>query len=57
MKTTAFIEAGSLLDGTRVFRMNCPSCKRTGIWQRDLSVAENTVLAHEKHEHATRAVA
>jgi hypothetical protein len=53
----SFIEAGSLLNGTRIFRMNCPRCTRVGAWLTDLNDAERSLMLHEKHEHAQKAVA
>jgi hypothetical protein len=47
-----YIEAGALASGARVFRMNCPTCKRVGVWQEDLNAVERTVAIHIRHEHA-----
>jgi len=51
-----FIEPGSLAStGEVVYRMNCPVCRRHGVWQKDLSVAENTLLIHNRNEHGKAA--
>lgn len=57
MKTTAHVEAGALMDGTRVFRMRCDACNRTGVWQKNLNAVEHTIAIHDRHEHARKAVA
>lgn len=52
---TARIESRVVVDSVRghsvQFRMTCSVCGRHGVWQNNLSVAENTALVHERSEH------
>lgn len=48
----AYVEPGrNIATGETRYRMRCDACNRNGVWQTDLTVAENTVRIHNKSEH------